>query len=377
LEHNADVNCTAKTDKTPLHIAAEKGHLEIIKGLLKFGAIIDSKSEYGKTALHFAAENGHLEIVKCLLKFGAIIDSKDKYGRAALHIAAQKGHLEIIKDLLKFGAIIDSKSEYDKTALHFAAENGHLEIVKCLLKFGAIIDSKDEYDATALHIACRLGHKQIVIPLLEHGSDVNIMSKDNFTPLDFAGADNVDFYRTCHHPLLSNRKMIADILKCHMVKMKTANLFLSEKNLLSISSSDEISDFQKACEEEIASMKSEKVSNANVSFYDILTKDMSQLTMYAQNESIVQILRSDDYKIKFPIYASMINGNFGKGERRKELLEQGNKIFHFLFNSIPQLPHDCIEGIFSYLSDEDVRILIDACKPISGSSPAINNVVIT
>jgi hypothetical protein len=100
--------------------------------------------------------------------------------------------------------------------------------------------------------------------------------------------------------------------------------------------------------------------------------------MYAGNESIVQILRSDDYKIKFPIYASMINSNFRKGERRKELLKQGNKIFHILFNNFPRLPHDCTEKIFSYLNDEDFRILIDACKPISVSSPNTdNNVVIS
>jgi hypothetical protein len=75
----------------------------------------------------------------------------------------------------------------------------------------------------------------------------------------------------------------------------------------------------------------------------------------------------------------MINSNFRKGEKRKELLEQGYKIFHFLFNNFPRLPHDCTEKIFGYLSDEDLRILIGACKPISVSSPNtdINNVVIT
>jgi len=126
-------------------------------------------------------------------------------------------------------------------------------------------------------------------------------------------------------------------------------------------------------------MKSERVSNANVSLYDILTKDVSQLAMYAGNESIVQILRSDDYKVKFPVYASMINSNFRKAERRKDLLEQGNEAVHFLLKNFPRLPHDCTENIFSYLSDEDLRILIDACKPITVSSPNTdtNNVVIT
>jgi hypothetical protein len=126
-------------------------------------------------------------------------------------------------------------------------------------------------------------------------------------------------------------------------------------------------------------MKCENVSNANVSFYDILTKGISQSAMYAGNENIVRILRSDDYKIKFPIYASMINSNFRKGERRKELLEQGNNIFHVLFNNFPRLPRDCTEKIFSYLSDQNLRILIRMCKPISLSihNTDINNVVIT
>ena len=61
------------------------------------------------------------------------------------------------------------------------------------------------------------------------------------------------------------------------------------------------------------------------------------------------------------------------------MLEPVNEIFHSLFNDFPLLPHVCTEKIFSYLSDEDLRILIGDCKPISVSSPNadINNVVIT
>jgi hypothetical protein len=65
----------------------------------------------------------------------------------------------------------------------------------------------------------------------------------------------------------------------------------------------------------------------------------------------------------------MINSNFRKGERRKELLEQGHKIFHSFCNNFPGLPRDCTEKIFSYLSDEDIRIFIAACKPVSVRSP--------
>ena len=62
-----------------------------------------------------------------------------------------------------------------------------------------------------------------------------------------------------------------------------------------------------------------------------MTNGIIQLSMYARNEIIVRILRLDGYKIKFPKYATMINSNFRKGERRKELLGHGNRTFHFLF----------------------------------------------
>jgi hypothetical protein len=227
-----------------------------------------------------------------------------------------------VEDLLKFGASIDSKDECGRTALHLAARGGHLEFVKILLKFGASIDSKDQCGRTALHIAAEEGHKHIVIALLEHGPDINIVSNNNETPVDVAVGRITSFYRNLPKYIDNldeaiNIINISYILKCHVVKMKTADLFVSEKNLLSVSNNDQKSEIQIRCEEEIASMKCEKISNANVSFYDILTKGISQLAMYARNECIVQILRSDDYKVKFPMYASMINCNFRKGEKRK------------------------------------------------------------
>ena len=332
----------------------------------------------GDTALCLAVKGRHEKVVQLLLEYGANVDAKDKFGKTVLHTAVENGNIGIFKILLDSGANVDAQGMYGYTVLHSAVERGCSVIVEHVLKHCPdvnYINTKDKYGRTALHIASMKGHKQIVIALLEHGSDINIMSRNNETPLDVAKARIIPFYIRVD----SDDFNIADILKRHVVKMKTANLFVSRKNLLSISNNDEISGFQNGCEVEIASMKSEKVGNANVSFYDILTKDISQLAKYAGNDSIVQILRSDDYKIKFPIYASMINCNFRKGERRKELLEQGNNIIHFLFNNFPQLPDDCTERVFSYLSDKDLRILIAACKPVSVSSPNadINNVVIT
>ena len=370
LKFRSTIDSKDEYGRTALHIAVQKGHLKSVKTLLKFGAGINSKDDRGRTALHIAVHKGYLKVVMVLLESHAEIDATDIYGRTPLHSAALKGNQEFVNSLLKFGAKINATDECGSTPLHAAADKGHTEIVEVLLKFDASIDSQDEHGRTALHFACKEGHEQIVIALLEHGSDINIMSKNNRTPLDYAVAGIRSFYNEVHnydsddddfydHGInISTFEEIVMILKHHMVKKKAANLYVSRKNLQSISFDDELNDFQNECEAEIGSMKSENVGNADVSFYDILTKDTSQLEMCARNESIVQILRSDDYKIKFPIYASMINSYFRKGERRKELLEQAHEAF---YSFVPCLPYLCTKKIFSYLSNEDLRNVIDAC----------------
>jgi hypothetical protein len=70
--------------------------------------------------------------------------------------------------------------------------------------------------------------------------------------------------------------------------------------------------------------------------------------------------------------------NFRKGDRRKELLGKGNKIFHILFSTFPQLPDDCTDKIFSYLSDEDLRMFMPVSLLVfSVLNTDINNVIIT
>ena len=47
--------------ETPLYSAASYGHHEVIRALAKeCGAKVDSKSIFGNTPLHIAAQNGHL-----------------------------------------------------------------------------------------------------------------------------------------------------------------------------------------------------------------------------------------------------------------------------------------------------------------------------
>ncbi|XP_044739630.1 serine/threonine-protein phosphatase 6 regulatory ankyrin repeat subunit C-like [Chrysoperla carnea] len=264
LNKGDDVDAGERNGLTALHIATLEGSNEIVKLLLERGAEVDSKTKYNITPLYLSAQRGQQEIIETLLKFGADINCRNMDGNRALHIASQFGHVKVVTTLLEYGCDINSRDIDGRTALHIASHLGHNEVVTTLLEYGCDINSRDKVGNIALHIASHQGHNEIVTTLLEYGSDINIMTYNNLTPLDYAKT--------------AEKAKTIEILKRHIVQMKTANLYVSQQNLRSV---DEISfpDFQEKCENEITSIKSEKMNNYNISFYDILTKNTDSLAI--------------------------------------------------------------------------------------------------
>ena len=145
-------------DMSPVNIAAEKGHLELLTWLLEGGAEVPANS------LHLALskqKDRTPAIVELLLKHGAMVNETGK-GVSALMMASCYGYNEIVKKLLKEGADVDHKSE-DRHhfghyfALWIAAMEGHAEVVESLLKGGANVNLKGDRDRSILQgvVDCR------------------------------------------------------------------------------------------------------------------------------------------------------------------------------------------------------------------------------
>uniref|UniRef100_A0A1B6CIX9 Uncharacterized protein n=2 Tax=Clastoptera arizonana TaxID=38151 RepID=A0A1B6CIX9_9HEMI len=69
MDHNPSPRDNA--GYTPLHEACSRGHLDIVRLLLMYGANVSDSAHSGIRPLHEAVENGFTEIIRLLLSYGA------------------------------------------------------------------------------------------------------------------------------------------------------------------------------------------------------------------------------------------------------------------------------------------------------------------
>ena len=149
---NPNIQSTAEGG-TPLHVAADRGYLRIVKFLLKHGANPNMKNDYGNTPLHDAAAFGHREVVKLLLEHGADPNIKNNDGSTPLHHAAESGNSKVVEVLLEHGADPNIQDDIDGwTPLHDAVANCHVDVVRVLLDRGADPTIRDNNGMTPLEL---------------------------------------------------------------------------------------------------------------------------------------------------------------------------------------------------------------------------------
>jgi len=118
--------CT-KDGNTCAHIAAMQGSVRVIEELMKFdrqGVITARNKLTEATPLQLAAEGGHAEVVKALIRAGASCADENRAGFTAVHLAAQHGHIQVLEVMRTSQSLRISSKKLGVTALHVAAYFG-------------------------------------------------------------------------------------------------------------------------------------------------------------------------------------------------------------------------------------------------------------
>ncbi len=179
LKEGVDVNAEsdAVDRETPLHLAVEKGHLDIVTLLLEHGANIEARYDGdpfdGYSPLSIAVLKGHLDIAKLLLDHGANTETRDICNGTPLHHTAHCwGHLvDHAKLLLDRGAHVDAQDCYGNTTMHFAAGNDNLLVIQVLIAYGAKIDISNAMGQTPLDYAYTDGFRSAMLKVYQDKVD--------------------------------------------------------------------------------------------------------------------------------------------------------------------------------------------------------------
>ena len=199
LKAGADLNKQDEYRLSPLHHAAMRGNIRVVKFLTQQqGVQVDIQDAQESTPLHVAATYGNTEVARILLNAGADCKILDYQQQNALHRAAKEGNnkiVEIIVEHLDEVHIKDVMKQMDNeknSPLLLAVQAGNSEAVRIFMEKGGsakYVDQSNDKGECPLHSATRSGDKTTVEILVDHGARINTINLDNETPL-FLAAEN-------------------------------------------------------------------------------------------------------------------------------------------------------------------------------------------
>ncbi|GFQ79999.1 hypothetical protein TNCT_188471 [Trichonephila clavata] len=193
-------------EKTVLHLAVSKGHLELTKYLIAQNVDVNAANDAGLTSVHLAVINGHKNILQILLDAGAYYDSRDKLNRKPVQLACNYSIEKALKATEKLftckfpidvelciedGAFVNAKRSSGMTPLHFAAWKGFEWMVNYLIDNSANPNIVGKGGSNPLHYASKFSHLGAVKTLLENAAIYNGLDYSGKTPFDYASNGDV------------------------------------------------------------------------------------------------------------------------------------------------------------------------------------------
>ncbi|XP_067675633.1 ankyrin repeat domain-containing protein 50-like [Haliotis asinina] len=172
-----DVNAKDKLGRTAANIATRNNHKKVYDVLVAAGADVSVADVEGNNCLHVAAELGHIAIVRDILgKRPLDINVVGAHSRTALVIAVLNNHLEVVDYLGSMGADVTIRTDNLLDCLTAAVVAGHISMLLTLLDLEMFdINRRGQYGRTAVMVAALLGRYQEYDALVSSHSDVKLL----------------------------------------------------------------------------------------------------------------------------------------------------------------------------------------------------------
>ncbi|XP_034049550.1 ankyrin repeat and SOCS box protein 3 isoform X2 [Thalassophryne amazonica] len=197
IRQGLSVDCQDNRGWNALHEAASAGNKECVREILSAAArssrgiqaYVNSLTFEGESACYLAAQHGHVAVVRLLLNADADINQLTNDLSCSLYAAVNGGHKEVVELLISKGAELDRPHTASCwTCLHQAVYEGHSEIVRMLANV-CNLEARDDHKITPLFLAAQYDRQDCLEILVNAGADVNSQAEDLATPLLIASQE--------------------------------------------------------------------------------------------------------------------------------------------------------------------------------------------
>lgn len=344
LRHGAKIGLVNDLGRTPLHVVIRKAMknraamstfvallttitAEGFEGEDNLVCAVNLQDKNGDTALHLASALNNNEVVRSLIRLGAVVGVKSNAGTTALHWAARACAGNVVETLVHNGGDVNAIDTENNTPLHLACSRASVswhtvfsgslcKTIEELLCWGAKIYDKNFY----------------------------------FTPYEELYNEEDDFVYNEEEAMVIETTFIK-----HVIRVTTLNLE-KEFDTSWILGPDFYEQVRTQCFQEFEDMKSSMLVKG-ISLFEVISHINQPFLLPTDHIwYICKVLCSPDLLKRFPLYGHMLRTTFQRPKLLTLAIKSFNTVQRK--QMVKKLPREALEHLVTFLSNEDLKNLM-------------------